>query len=167
MFLHVMKRGMIRNIILGIFLMIFQVLLTPVFAQSDAGASIISAVESMKKGNFKSADTTLKDIISENPKSDAAWYYLGMNYIHQKDVDMAEECFRAAAALDTTNFWYRYKLAALYETSSRPEQTIQMYEDLLRDFPQKSDLYFLFPLKTMFCLTKETVSFFLLFYFCT
>ena len=25
----------------------------------------------------------------------------------------------------------------------------------------------LFPLKTMFCLTKETVSFFLLFYFCT
>ena len=142
MFLMFIERRMIRTIILGIFLILFQMLLSPAFAQSDAGASIVSAVESMQKGDFKRADDVLKEIISSDPESDGAWYYLGLNYIHQKDVDMAEECFRAAVKLDSTNFWYRYRLASLYEVTSRPKQTIQMYEDLMRDFPKKSDLYF-------------------------
>ena len=142
MFLLVIKRRMIRTIILGVFLVFFQALLLPSYAQSEAGPGIISAVESMQKGDFKRADDILKEIISDNPKADAAWYYLGMNYINMKDVDMAEECFCAAAALDSTNFWYRHSLASLYEVTSRPKMTIKMYEELLKDFPQKSDLYF-------------------------
>lgn len=122
--------------------MLFSVLSTPAFAQSEAGADIISAIEFMEKGDVRRSEDILKEIISTNPRSDAAWYYLGMNYIRQKDVDMAEECFSAASKLDSTNFWYRYSLASLYEATSRPTKTILMYEDILRDFPQKSELYY-------------------------
>ena len=142
MFLRVIKRGMIRKIIPGIFLVLFHMLSSPAFAQTDAGAGIISAVERMQKIDFGPAECILKDIISHDPKSDAAWYYLGMNYIRQNDVDMAEECFKAATALDSTNFWYRYRLATLYEMTSRLDLAVQMYEALLKDFPKKNDLYY-------------------------
>ena len=142
MFLHVIERRMIRTFILSVSLLLFSVLSIPVLAQSEAAPDIISAVEFMQKGDLGRSEGILKEVISSDPRSDAAWYYLGMNYIRQKDADMAEECFSAASKLDSTNFWYRYSLASLYEATSRPAKTIRMYEDLMRDFPQKSDLYY-------------------------
>lgn len=133
---------MIRTALLSFAFAILLVLAIPASAQTDSGSKIISAVECMQASDYEQADKILRDIISRDKKSDAAWYYLGMNFIAQNDPDMAEECFRAAVSLDPSNFWYRSRLAALYEATSRIELTIETYEKLLEDFPQKSDLYF-------------------------
>ena len=46
---------------------------------------------------------------------DAAWYYLGMNYIARADEEMAEECFQAAAAIDPANFWFTVPAWMIFE----------------------------------------------------
>ena len=137
-----MRNKKIIAVVAGIVLLTFFPFVTPAVAQTDPGARIISAVEYQSRKDYNKAEKILQDIISTDSKCDAAWYYLGMNYIAKSDVEMAEECFQAAAAIDPSNFWYRYRLASLYALTSRQELTIDMYEKLLKDFPKKSELYF-------------------------
>lgn len=137
-----MIQGKIRIFIIAISVLLLQMLMFPAFAQIDPGAGIVSAVEYQSRKDYDKAESILKDLIAADAKCDAAWYYLGMNYIAKSDVEMAEECFQAAAAIDPSNFWYRYRLASLYALTSREELTVDMYEKLLEDFPKKSDLYF-------------------------
>ncbi len=103
---------------------------------------ILSAVGKMNSDNIDGAMSILKEIIAEDTDADAAWYYLAQCAVMKKDLEMAEQCFKMASELDPENFWYRYKLARLYSVTSRQELTIDMYEKLLKDFPDKSDLYF-------------------------
>lgn len=103
---------------------------------------IISAVEALESRNIDDAESILVYILAEDEGNDAAWYYLAQSALAKGDNAAAEECFRKAVQLDPDNFWYRYKLARLYSMTQRQELTIDMYEDLLEDFPKKSDLYF-------------------------
>lgn len=137
-----MRNKKIIAVVAGIVLLTSFPFVTPAVAQTDPGARIISAVEHQNRKDYDKAEKILQDIISTDSKCDAAWYYLGMNYIAKSDVEMAEECLQAAAAIDPSNFWYRYRLASLYALTSRQELTIDMYEKLLKDFPKKSELYF-------------------------
>lgn len=137
-----MLQDKIRTSIVGICLLLFQGLMLPSHAQSDPGAMVVSAVECQSRKEYDKAEKILQSVISNDSKCDAAWYYLGMNYIAKSDAEMAEECFQAAMAIDPSNFWYRYRLATLYALTSRQELTVDMYEKLLEDFPKKSDLYF-------------------------
>lgn len=137
-----MRYKKILTVIAGVILLMFQSFMNPAGAQPDPGARVISAVEYQNRKDYDKAEKILQDIISTDSRCDAAWYYLGLNYIARSDVEMAEECFQAAAAIDPSNFWYRYRLASLYALTSRQELTIDMYEKLLEDFPKKSELYF-------------------------
>ena len=130
------------RIFIVVCILILQTIMFPASAQNEPGAEIVSAVECQSRKDYDKAEAILKGIIDADAKCDAAWYYLGMNYIARSDTEMAEECFQAAAAIDPSNFWYRYRLASLYALTSREELTIDMYEKLLEDFPKKSDLYF-------------------------
>ncbi|MBQ8839440.1 MAG: tetratricopeptide repeat protein, partial [Bacteroidales bacterium] len=116
-----------------------------VFAQSrveDTGNMIVSAVTEYNEGNRAKASAILQKIVEMEPSNDAAWYYLALCSVAEKDVEMAEVRFRKAVELDPGNFWYRYRLAAIYAMTSRPELTTDIYEKLLKDFPKKSELYF-------------------------
>ncbi len=103
---------------------------------------ILSAVRKINDKDIDGAKLILNEIIAEDTDVDAAWYYLAQCAVIQNDMEAAEQCFRMAAELDPENFWYRYRLARLYAVTSRQELTIDMYEKLLNDFPDKSDLYF-------------------------
>ena len=111
-------------------------------AQSGNGALVISAVECYEAGDFAKAEAILKRVLTLDPKNDAALYYMAMCSLAQNRADMAEACLDAAVSLDSTNYWYRQRLASLYAMTSRPELTIDMYEKLLEDFPKRSELYF-------------------------
>ena len=102
---------------------------------------VLTAVEKMSGGNLKDAEDMLKGIVEVEPSCDAAWYYLGNIAISHSDLEAAQVYISKAVSLDSTNFWYRYRLAQLHAVSSR-EAAIEMYESLIRDFPKKSDLYF-------------------------
>ncbi len=103
---------------------------------------ILSAVELFNAKDTGAAAAILKEIVADDPGNDAAWYYLAQCAVTADDLETAEQCYRMASELDPDNFWYRYRLARLYSVTSRPELTIDMYEKLLKDFPDKSDLYF-------------------------
>ena len=130
---------------LYIYVIIFAAMLTlpsGLMAQQDNGALIVTAVECYDSGDYGRAEAVLNKILSTDPKNDAALYYLAMCHLAQKRADKAEACLDAAISVDSTNFWYRHRLATLYAMTSRPELTIDMYEKLLEDFPKKSELYF-------------------------
>lgn len=117
------------------------------YAQSSRPESgnenlVLSAVTRYNERDIKGAMTILKEVIADDPENDGAWYYMGQCAIADNDPETAEQCYRMASELDPSNFWYRYRLARLYSVTSRPELSIDMYENLLEDFPKKSDLYF-------------------------
>lgn len=132
-------RSGIISIAAALLLLFFH---TPLHAQQDMGAKVIEAVGLMDREEYQQAQDMLRGVVSTEASNDAAWYYLGLTYVAQRDVDMAEDCFQKASSLDPGNFWYRYKLASLYALTSREDKTVELYESLLEDFPDKTDLYF-------------------------
>jgi tetratricopeptide (TPR) repeat protein len=102
---------------------------------------VLDAVEKLNNHDINGAKSILSDIIASDASCDAAWYYMGQVAIYESDIALAEECLRKAVELDPGNFWYRYRLAKLYSYTSK-EVAVEMYENLMDDFPKKSDLYF-------------------------
>ena len=132
----------IRGYIYTSLLAVFLAIPAAVKAQTDSGALIVSAVEHYQTGDFVRAEAILHRILSTDPDNDAALYYMAMCHLTQNRTEKAEECLDAAIAVDSTNFWYRQRLASLYAMTSRPELTIDTYEKILKDHPKRSELYF-------------------------
>lgn len=103
---------------------------------------VLSAVERYNEKDLDASKALLTAVIAEDETNDAAWYYLSLIAVENKEAAEAEEFLRRAVDLDPENYWYRYRLARLYAVTQRQELTVGMYEDLLEDFPKKSDLYF-------------------------
>ena len=103
---------------------------------------IVSAVQKYHDGNYDVARDILNDILQKDINNDAAWYYSALISLAENDIETAESNLKSALETDPHNFWYRYKLAGIYAATSRHELTVDIYENLLKDFPQKSDLYF-------------------------
>ena len=103
---------------------------------------LISAVGKYNERELDAADSLLKSVLSEDPANDAAHYWASLVYVEKNDAANAEIHLKKAVELDPSNFWYRYRLARLYQVTSRPELTVDMYEKLMEDFPKKSELYF-------------------------
>lgn len=114
----------------------------PVRPQSSSENMVLSAVERYNDRDLEASEALLAAVLANDGTNDAAWYYLSMIAVEKKEMAEAEEFLRKACELDPDNYWYRYRLARLYAVTQRQELTISMYEDLLEDFPKKSDLYF-------------------------
>lgn len=124
---------------------IYIVLISLVFSITAVGQtkrSIIDAVEKLNSQEFEAAEMILEEIIAENPENDAARYYLGTLYAYEKKYDDAEDQLVMAAQLDTANFWYKSTLADLYRVRKEPDMTIEIYEHLLKSFPDKHEIYY-------------------------
>lgn len=133
---------------LSAFLTIFLTLLLMSFAahaqrpESVQENLIVSAVQKYNEGNYEAARATLSNLLQNDSRNDAAWYYLALVSLAENDLVDAEDYLKLALEIDPRNFWYRYRLAGIYAVTSRHELTINIYENLLKDFPKKSDLYF-------------------------
>ena len=117
----------------------------PAFAQDSRNIydnQLIDAVSLYNEGRLREAETMLGSILAASPENDAAWYYRGMTRIKLENASGAETDLKKAVSLDKGNFWYRYMLAGLYGMTGRTELTIDMYKELMKDFPKKTDLYY-------------------------
>ena len=117
----------------------------PAFAQDSRNIydnQLIDAVSLYNEGRLREAETLLGSILAASPENDAAWYYRGMTRIKLENASGAETDLKKAVSLDKGNFWYRYMLAGLYGMTGRTELTIDMYKELMKDFPKKTDLYY-------------------------
>ncbi len=104
--------------------------------------SIITAVGYYNDKKFDKAEAVLKEVVREFPDNDAAHFYLGLTEFCKDNPNAAEDELEKAVDLDSTNFWYRYRLAMIYSATGKEELTLKMFEDLVRDFPKKYDLYY-------------------------
>ena len=125
---------------------IFMILPTGISAQDSgdklAENQIITAVNLYDDGRFEEARSVLQKVLDMSPENDAAHFYMGLTQFCLNDIEKSEAELKKAVSLDSTNFWYRFRLAMVYSAAGKEELTLSMFEDLIRDFPKKYDLYY-------------------------
>ena len=107
-----------------------------------ADSELIDAVAAFDAKQYAEAKGRLEKLTAANPLNDAAFYYLGMCRLYTNDIDGAKEALKKASEIDPGNFWYKERLARTYSLTGEDDLTIATYEELLKDFPKKNDLYF-------------------------
>ncbi len=107
-----------------------------------ADSELIDAVAALDEKQYKEAKEKLERVTAFAPGNDAAFYYLGLCSLYLNDIDGAKTAFKTAAGLDPSNYWYKERLARTYSLTGEDDLTIATYEELLKDFPKKNDLYF-------------------------
>ena len=106
-------------------------------------AKYIDALKYYQQNDYREALGLFREEVRENPGNDAACYYIAIICTADKTREAeAIEWFKRAVELAPDNFWYRYSLATFYIHSGRQELGMPMLEQLIADFPKKSDLYF-------------------------
>ena len=115
-----------------------------VFAQTKGVVNgfLPDAVSSFNAQDYDGAKQKLLQLAKLDPENDAVHYYLGMSNFYLSRIQEAELELKEAVRLDPDNYWYRDRLAVLYSVTGRTELTIDIYEQLIKDFPKKTDIYF-------------------------
>ncbi|MBQ5980069.1 MAG: tetratricopeptide repeat protein [Bacteroidales bacterium] len=103
---------------------------------------VIDAVAAIDAQQFKEAEALLGSITATDPSNDAAWYYLGLCHLYKNNVKDAQTALKKASELDPSNYWYKDRLAIAYSMTGEDDLTIATYEDLLKEFPKKNEIYF-------------------------
>ena len=117
------------------------------YSQNDKVAKavdseLIDAVAALDNKQYKEAKERLEKISESAPGNDAAFYYLGMCRLYLNDINGAKAAFKRASEIDPSNYWYKERLARAYSLTGEDDLTIATYEELLKDFPKKDDIYF-------------------------
>ncbi len=107
-----------------------------------ADSELIDAVAALDNKQYKEAKEKLERLTGTASGNDAAFYYLGMCRLYLNDINGAKVALKKASELDPSNFWYKERLARTYSMSGEDDLTIATYEELLKDFPKKNDIYF-------------------------
>ncbi len=142
---HSTTRDMTRRLLSALFVFIALAAgaaARPTADTGDADSQLIDAVALFNRGDYSGAKKLLAAIISGYPQYDAAYYYMGICCCLTGDVETGEENLREACALDPGNFWYKDYLARVCASSGHPEVSIGIYEQLIRDWPKKSELHY-------------------------
>ncbi len=108
----------------------------------DPDAALIDAVQSLQNGRLSEARSRLLALTSLYPSMDAAWYHLGFCELCRRDFRGAQKAYLKAVELDSTNYWYRDRLAIAYSMGGEEELTLATYEQMLKDFPKKTEVYY-------------------------
>jgi tetratricopeptide (TPR) repeat protein len=103
---------------------------------------LVDVVAAMDRQQFNEAVPILESIIAQDPSNDAAYYYLGLCHFYNRDIKGAQTALKKASELDPGNYWYRDRLAIAYSMTGEDDLTIATYEDLLKEFPKRNELYF-------------------------
>lgn len=104
-------------------------------------SKVIDAQRLLYDGNTEEAAVILFDILETDSTIDAAWYYLTRCAIMENDAELAEISINKALEIDPDNYWYREMLGYIYEATSRVDEAIELYEDILEDNPDETEIY--------------------------
>ena len=94
------------------------------------------------QANYLYAQECFMRLLKINPQHDAALFYLAKIHLINGKKEEAIRSMRAAAQADTLNFWYQLQIAQMFIVDQQPLLAIQVYEDLLAQYPQKRDIYY-------------------------
>jgi tetratricopeptide (TPR) repeat protein len=111
-------------------------------AVNDTSFFFLKGMENFNNKDLVKAKECFKSLLAENPRSDAAYYYLSQIALIEEDQMAGESYLKEAIKLDSSNFWYKSTLAKIYAASKRNDDAIKIYEDLINKFPKKTEIYY-------------------------
>ena len=95
----------------------------------------LTATAEYAEEQYAQAREHLQQLHALDPEDDAVNYYLGLCELAMQDLDAAEEHLNAAARADSTNTWYVYALASLYDAKRDQVRAGELVEKLVRMAP--------------------------------
>jgi Tfp pilus assembly protein PilF len=105
-------------------------------AQTPDGTDLfLTATAAYAEENYAQAKELLVRLHEQDPADDAVNYYLGLCEMALRELDAAEEHLLAAAQLDSTNTWYVYALATLYDARRNQVRAGEYLEKLVKMNP--------------------------------
>ena len=110
--------------------------------KGTAESLLVDAVQAYEGGDIKGAMDRLSAISETFPDNDAVHYYMGLCHVRRGDADAAVREILAAVRLDPSNYWYRDRLATLYAMTGQDELAVSAYEELLADYPRRTDIHY-------------------------
>ena len=124
------------------FLACILLLLSLTAAAQTADSIFVDAVALVSNGQYSKAGEQFRLLVKAQPENDAAWYYLAITEIAAGQVDDAIAHLKHAIALDSRNYWYQRRLADLYQFKGQDDLVIGLYENILKEFPDKTNISF-------------------------
>ena len=126
-----------RILLAGLFLLLGTV----AFSQT-IDSQLVDAVALYNNRNFAQSRTLLQTLSKAAPDNDAVWYYLGLDEAMLGNAEAAVSHLRKAVELDPHNYWYKRRLADLYQASGEIEMVVRMDESILAEFPDKTEVLY-------------------------
>ena len=114
---------------------------TVVFAQ-NIDNKLVDAVALYNNRSYAKSRALLETLAKADPGNDAVQYYLGLDEALLGNADKAVTHLRKAVELDPHNYWYKRRLADLYQASGEDDMVIGMLESILGEFPDKTEVYY-------------------------
>lgn len=97
-------------------------------SKQTAGELLVDGVAAYNAGEYDKALDLLSKLSEKDPRNDAALYYMGLCMLQQNNIQRAQSLLQEAVAIDSTNFWYYEKLAAVYAYQGKQSEAITAYE---------------------------------------
>ena len=101
----------------------------------DGTDLFLTATAEYSEGNYAHARELFRQLHGQDPEDDAVNSYLGLCEMAMQDLDAAEEHLNAAARADSTNTWYVYALASLYDAKRDQVRAGELVEKLVKMAP--------------------------------
>lgn len=93
-------------------------------------------------GSKSEAKEAFIKVLEYEPYNDAAYYYLANISLGENDITSGEMLLKKAIEIDGTNFWYKNLLAKIFLSTKKTKEAVEVYEDIIRRFPQRTDIYY-------------------------
>ena len=105
-------------------------------AQGQTGDDLfLTAAAAYAEGQYAQAKPLFARLHEQDPDDDAVNYYRGLCEMSLQDFDAAEEHLQQAARADSTNTWYIYALASLYDARRDQIRAADYIEKLIKMAP--------------------------------
>ena len=108
--------------------------------------SLTQNAEAFSKGlaekyneNFDMAIAYFEEALKAFPEDHASMYELSALYSRKGLPEKGFEMIKAAVELDSTNKWYKIRLADFYSQNNDYDSFVNIYDDLLKDEPNNLD----------------------------
>ena len=82
--------------------------------------------------NYSAANKLFTEVLTQNPKNDAAYYLLNKIAAEQKDFLLAAHYLKEAIKLDKKNEWYQMDLAGVYEQLGDFAGAVKIWEEICK-----------------------------------
>lgn len=140
-----------------VYFLLFGLFLCPhtLLAKQERGVmpGLVNAVQLYSQGEYKKAAVVFSKLLQKDSENDAIYYYLAMCNMAEYKLSAAENLMAKAVSLDSSNVYYRHRLAQIYAISKKYEQSLVEYEKVIAAKPK--DRYVLDELAEVYLKSKN------------